>query len=133
MTEQAIGYHFMLPDFKSRGQPSPRSTGPGRPCVGMNVRGILSQLGWIWDKFGTILIFYINIEHVFQLNILLKITFIAYKMEVDYSKKIPIKRPVEKKAVSSRLKNHMVPMVTWKTRKRADTFPDRQNIGSLII
>ena len=82
MTEQAIGYHFMLPDFKSRGQPSPRSTGPGRPCVGMNVRGILSQLGWIWDKFGTILIFYINIEHVFQLNILLKITFIAYKMEV---------------------------------------------------
>ena len=25
-------------------------------------------------------------------------------MEVDYSKKIPIKRPVEKKAVSSRLK-----------------------------
>ena len=32
-------------------------------------------------------------------------------MKVDYSKKIPIKRPVEKKAVSSRLKGKHV-MVT---------------------
>ena len=62
-------------------------------------RGLLgAQLEWIRNKYNT-LIFHINIDHVFQLNILLKITFNAYKIKVDYSKKIPIKRPVEKKAV----------------------------------
>ena len=50
-------------------------------------RGLLgAQLEWIWNKYNT-LIFHINIDHVFQLNILLKITFNAFKMEVDYSKK----------------------------------------------
>jgi len=53
-------------------------------------------------SLGTILIFYINIEHVFQLNILLKITFNAFKMEVNYSKKYleETGQPVQKKSVS---------------------------------